>query len=171
MLRPPLDFWGRGSPGRGLPIVSNLGRRFLPFFFVSGSNCYDYAISLRLERQWNDATRPCWLLLPLVGSAMVQGEDPSLQGNERLLSFRKRSSGRGTRVRHAARLVRFSPLLPGHWVCRGGGGVWGRAKQLLPPRGPPPGPRRGLKGPRRASWAACRTLVPRPERKQALFPL
>ena len=60
MLRPPLDFWGRGSPGRGLPIVSNLGRRFLPFFFVSGSNCYDYAILLRLELQWSGATRHCW---------------------------------------------------------------------------------------------------------------
>ena len=103
VLRPPLDFWGRGSPGRGLPIVSNLGRRFLPFFFVSGSNCYDYAILLRLERQWNDATRHCWLLLPLVGSALVQGQDPSLQGKERLLSFRNRSPGRGTRVRLARR--------------------------------------------------------------------
>ena len=24
---------------------------------------------MRLERQWNDATRHCWLLLPLVGAA------------------------------------------------------------------------------------------------------
>ena len=90
VLRPPLDFWGRGSPGRGLPIVTNFGRRFLPFFFVSGSNCYDYAILLRLGRQWNDATRHCWLFLPLVGSALVQGQDPSLQDlflNESKRSF------------------------------------------------------------------------------------
>ena len=39
-LMPPPDFSGRGSPGRGLPIVSNFGRRFLPFLFVSGLNCY-----------------------------------------------------------------------------------------------------------------------------------
>ena len=34
---------------------------------------------MRLERQWSDATRHCWLLLPLVGGALVQGQDPSLQ--------------------------------------------------------------------------------------------
>ena len=56
---------------------------------------------MRLERQWNDATRHCWLLLPSVGSALVQGQDPSLQGKERLLSFRNKSSGRGTRVLRA----------------------------------------------------------------------
>ena len=38
---------------------------------------------MRLERQWNDATRHCWLLLPLVGSALVQGQDPFLNESKR----------------------------------------------------------------------------------------
>ena len=70
-----------------------------------------YHCAYSVERQWNDATRHCWLLLPLVGSALAQGQDPSLQGKERLLLIS----------------VWFSPLLPGRWVCRGGGGVGGRA--------------------------------------------
>ena len=33
-----------------------------------------YHCAYSVERQWNDATRHCWLLLPLVGSALVQGQ-------------------------------------------------------------------------------------------------
>ena len=45
-----------------------------------------YHCAYSVERQWNDATRHCWLLLPLVGSALAQGQDPSLQGKERRAS-------------------------------------------------------------------------------------